>query len=331
MRKPFVGLVILACVPFFVLAGAAQQGSPAPTAAPAAVASILSQEFHLAGPHSQDTQYFLMESRLINFAADGTRAGTDVFRLRLKCVPAAISGKGGDEYTCVRFTVQQGDGLEKAIPALENWTHLFTGAGYDEKGQVFGIDHAKFDSLTYSDGSAISSDKAYHVYNAFIDFHGFCNMFPDSSAEGKGIQDLKRIGQTIVHSAAFSQPPVNLGENVAEGSFFKNGEITLTFKGLSLVNGKPCALVGYDSGESSFKMIMKPAPTLEILTTGSSHYSGDIYKDLLSNWVQRVTMTEMVVSETKLPMPPNKVDSVIERVIEIRNVSQNEFVSGGVR
>ena len=323
MRRTFVRLAILVWLPLCVLATATEPASPA------TAGSMLGQEFNLAGRHTPEPQYFLMESQLITYALDGTRVGTDVFRLRLKCVPAAVAGKSGDEYTCVRFTVQQGNGPEKDIPALENWSYEFSGAGMDKQGRVFGIDHAKFDGLTDRDGVAIPTDNTYHVYNAFIDFHGFCNLFADSSLDGKGIQDLKKIGQRVVHSAAFSEAPVNLGENVSEGSFFKNGEITLTFKGLSLVNGRACALVGYDSGESAFKMIMKPAPTMEIQTTGSSHYSGDIFKDLETNWVQQATMTELVVSETTLPMSPNKIDSVIERIILIRNVSEKEFGAGG--
>ena len=319
MRKNLVKVAVLVCVPVCVLSGAAGLGFPLPAA------SMLDQEFRLVGRRSPEPQYFLMESQLITYAPDGTRAGTDVFRLRLECVPAPIAGKPGDEYTCVRFTLQQGNGPEKDIPALENWSYVFTETGIDEQGQVFGIDHAKFNGLTDRAGAAIPTDKTYHVYNAFIDFHGFCNLFADSAADGKGIQDLKKIGQTIVHAAAFSEPPVNLGDNVSEGSFFKNGEVTLTFKGLSLVNGRPCALVAYDSGESSFKMNLTPAPTLDIQTVGSSHYRGDIFKDLETNWVQRVTMTELVVSETTLPMPPNKLDSVIERIILIRNVSEKEF------
>jgi hypothetical protein len=43
--------------------------------------------------------------------------------------------------------------------------------------------------------------------------------------------------------------------------------------------------------------------------------------------VQKATMTELVVSETILPMPPNKINSVIERNIVIRNVSENEFAA----
>ena len=109
--------------------------------------SMLDKEFNLGGERSRETQYFLMESTLITYALDGTRAGTDIFRLRLKCVPAKTAGTEGDEYTCVRFTLQQGDAPEAAIPALENWTYVFKQEGIDEKGQVFGIDHGKFVNL----------------------------------------------------------------------------------------------------------------------------------------------------------------------------------------
>ncbi len=293
----------------------------------AQLSPILDKKFNLVGEHSQEIQYFLMESRLLNYALNGTCIGTDIFRLRLKCVPAKISGKGGDEYTCVKFTIQHGNASEVSIPALENWTYIFNNKGINEKGQVFGIDHSKFENIVDSNGNVLSADKAYHVYNTFIDFHSFCNVFADSTSEGNGIQDLNKIGQKIVHAAAFSEPPVNLGSNVAEGSYFKNGEITLEFKGLSLVNGKQCALVGYDSGESSFKMIIKPAPDIQVTTVGSSHYMGDIYIDLKTKWVQKVTMEEFVISETTIPMQPNTINAIIERNIIIRNVSEKEFFS----
>jgi hypothetical protein len=64
---------------------------------------------------------------------------------------------------------------------------------------------------------------------------------------------------------------------------------------------------------------------MEIRTVGSSHYKGDIYIDLLTNWVKKVTMYELVVSEVTLPTPPGKVNSVIERDIIVRNVSAAEF------
>jgi len=288
------------------------------------VNSHLKQEFNLAGERSQETQFFVMKSECINYALDGKRVSKDVYKLYLKWTPAKIVEKDGDEYTCIKFLVQFGDAKEVTIPTLANWSYLYR-EGIDKKSQVFGIDHSKFENLKDSNNNLIPTDKAYHVYNAFIDFHGFCNVFAERTAEGNGIQDLKKIGQKIIHSAAFSEPPVHLGKNILAGSFFKNGEITLEFKGLSVANDRDCALIGFDSGESSFKMIVKPTPDFEVVAVGSSHYKGDIYKSLASNWVQKVTFNEIVVTEATMAMPPNKVNSVVERNVVIRNVSEGEF------
>ena len=187
-----------------------------------------------------------------------------------------------------------------------------------------GIDHGRFEGITDDQGRPLPFDQAYHVYNAFVDFHAFCTVFADPVAGGQGVQDLKQIGDRVVHDAAFSKPPTNLGSHIAEGSFFQNGEIALTLKGMTLENGQACALMGYDSGESAFKMIMHPTPGMEIVTVGGSHYWGDIAKGLESGWVQRADMVELVVSETILPMPPGKVHSVVERRIVIRNVPAPE-------
>jgi len=289
--------------------------------------AILRHNFSLGGERSQQIQYFVMESKLLNYALDGKRVSLDVFRLRLKCVPAKVAGTKGDEYTCTKFAVQLGDEPEVEVPALKNWTYIFKipPTGIDEKGQTLGIDHAPFENLVDANNKAIPPDKAYHVYNAFIDFHAFCNIFAERVDGAAGIQDLKSIGQQIVHAAAFTEAPVNLGSNVSKGSTFKNGEVTLELKGISRVAGATCALVGYDSGESSFQMIVNPMPNMEIRTKGSSHYMGDIYIDLATNWVKKATLDEFVVTEVTLPMPPNKINAVVERDILIRNVTAGEF------
>ena len=289
--------------------------------------SILNKNFDLAVKHSTEPQYWKMESRMIIYALNGERTGENIFRLCLKCTPAQEGDKKGDEYTCLKFTVQLGNDPEVEIPALKNWSYFFGAAKPEGEGKdvVLGIDHSKFENLIDANGKPIPIDKAYHVYNEFIDFHTMCNVFADKTTEGKGIQDLTKIGQKIVHVAAYSEPAVDLGSNIEKGSIFKNGKITLEFKGLSVINNHPCALVEYDSGESSFKMLMKPMPNMEIKTVGSSHYKGDIYKDLVSGWVQKASLIEIVVSETALPMPPNKVNYVIEREITINNVDEKEI------
>ena len=260
----------------------------------------------------------------MKYALDGTRTGVDSLRLKLEYVPAPISGKDQDEYVCRQFMVQRGTESAFSIPALTDWSYVYV-EGYDEEGRVFGINHDRFENLKTSDGKALPPDIAYFVYNTFIDFHGFCNALAERTEEGKGIQDLKKIGEKIVHAAAFTEPPVNLGSNVAEGSSFKNGELTLEFKGISLVDDRLCSVVAFDSGESSFIMIMQPTPEMEIKTVGSSHYKGDLFIDMDSNWVQKVVMDEIVVSETLLPVPPHKINAVIERMSTIRLVDESVF------
>lgn len=287
--------------------------------------SLLDQHFDLAAPHAHEAQFFVMESRLTTFALDGTRLGTDVYRLHLMFDPE-INEDGPDEgYRCVNFSISPGDSVILQIPVLKNWIYVLPGSRYNDRGHVLGIDHDHFEGLKDSRGETLPIDKAYHVYNAFIDFHAFCTVFADPTPSGRGIQDLKTIGNKVVHAAAFSEPPTNLGSHIAEGSFFRNGEITLTFKGLTMENGHPCALIGYDSGNSAFKMIMHPMPDMEIVSVGSSHYWGDIAKSLTSQWVQKATMVELVVAEAALPMPPGKIHSVVERSISIHNVSRDEF------
>jgi hypothetical protein len=286
--------------------------------------SILRQTFDLTGPRSAQVQVFDMETRVITYAPDGKHINTDVLRLQLKYTPARLTGKEADEYTCLKFTLQFGNNPEVAVPALANWTYLFknTATGLDEEGPMFGIDHTKFEKLADANGQPIPPDKAYYVYNAFIDFHGFCNVFAEPTQGGKGIQNLKSIGQKIVHAAAFTEPPVNLGSNIEKGSTFKNGEVTLELKGLGLVDGAACALLGYDSGQSSFQMVVKPMPTMEVRAVGASHYKGDLYIDLATRWVRKATMDELVVAETTVPALPNKVSTVIERETLIRNISK---------
>lgn len=286
--------------------------------------SLLNREFELGKERSQEIQYYHLNTEMISYALDGNRTSRTVLILNLRCTPAAMAKKDGDEYTCTKFLIKDGDSTEVSIPELEKWSYIFR-KGIDSKNQVFGIEHKKFYNLRDINGNVLRQDKAYHVYNAFIDFHTVCDIFVERTTEGKGIQDLKKIGEQIIHSAAYSQVPVNLGQAVSEGSYFKNGKITLELKGLSSVNGRPCVLLDYDSGESMFRMRMKQMPDMEIGIVGSSHYMGNFYKDITSGWIQKATLHELAIIETTLPMPPNKINSVVERNIVILNVPEEKI------
>lgn len=285
---------------------------------------ILSKEYNLVPQHSKDTQYFEMVSKMDTHAPDGTIQTWDIYHLYLRCVPSNDPAKG-DEYTCLKFTVQINKGPELIIPSLTGWQYYFslTANARDQKGQVFGIDHSKFENLKDEKGNAIPAGNTYHVYNAFIDFHSMY-VFCEKSEAGNGAQNLKKIGDRVIHSAANSKAPVDLGSSVEDGSYFQNGEVTLLFKGLGRENKKACALLEYDSGQSSFFMKMKPIPNMEVITKGSSHYWGDIYKDLAGGWFQKATLHEMVITQSDIPSM-NTINSTVERSISIRNIPRPGF------
>lgn len=263
----------------------------------------LAGPFDLAGPRKAEVQTFIQETLLIHMNFKGQRTGTETYTLNLRGVPSALRGKPGDEYTCLEVSIRTNDGEPVTVPALAGWTYVYleNPTGQDGQGQVFGIPHEKFEDLVDSRGAKLDVGRRYPVYNSFIDFHAFCDVFARRSLGGAGLQDLKTPGQVIVHAAAFTEPPVNLGKGIKSGSYFRNGEVKLAFKGLGVVDGRACAVVGFDSGESTFKMIMPMSADKDIVTDGGSEYIGDIYIDLETRWVRKLTLDEFVVSETLAP------------------------------
>lgn len=263
----------------------------------------LAGTFDLAGPLRPEVRYYIQRTEFVHFGFDGRRTGRETYTVKLKVVPAAPSGKDGDEYTVREFAVREGGGAPETVPSLAGWRYVFrqSADGRDEQGRVLGIPHEKFEGLVTDKGRAIPAAASYPIYNSFIDFHAFNDVFARPAAGGGGIQDLTAVGRTVRHASAFSEPPVNLGRGIKEGSVFRNGEVRLAFKGVGLVDGAACAIIGYDSGESTLKMIMPQPDGKEIVTEGGSQYAGDIYIDLVTRWVRRVTMDEHVVTETRLP------------------------------
>jgi hypothetical protein len=303
-RKKQAILTVVACVLTFSFAAAAADtvGVRAGSTLPKGLAG-LAGPFDLAGPLKPEVRHYIQETEFVHFGFDGKRTGSETYTVKLKIVPAALSDKGADEITLREFVIRPGTGAPETIPSLAGWSYLFRNdeaSGGEGKGLVFGIPHAKFIGLTTDKGATIPPLGSYPIYNSFVDFHAFNDVF-GRPAEGGGIQDLKAIGQTVRHASAFSEPPVHLGEGIKEGSVFRNGDIRLTFKGVGLVDGAACAIVGYHSGESTLKMIMPQSDGKEMITEGGSHYAGEIYVDLATRWVRKVTMDEYVVTETRLP------------------------------
>lgn len=288
------------------------------------LAEGLKGPFDFSMARKPETQYFEMQTQFVYFGFDGKRTKTETYFLKLRGTPASVTGKKLDQYTCKEFGLQFNANRIATIPKLKNWEYEFDLMSAINGGPVFGIPHAIFESLQDDQGNNISPDICYCIYNNFVDFHAFNDAF-SRPMFGRGIDLLKHIGDQIVHPAAGSKAPVNLGSIVKPGSVFNNGEVTLECKGISLVDGKPCAIVGYDSGESTLNMTVVYPDGKEVTTIGGSEYKGDMYIDLESGWVRKTTLDEFVITKAE-EKPGYTVRHLILRLTD-KEYFEKEFVA----
>jgi hypothetical protein len=282
--------------------------------------------FDLSIDRKPETQYYHMQTQFIHMGFDGRRTGVETYLLRLRCTPGATSGKDLDEYACREFGLQVGDGSIVTLPALRHFTYRFDYmSGINGKGPMFGIPQEPFEGMKDSLGNRLPPDICYATYNNFVDFHALGDVFPRPLKHIKGIEELRSVGDRIVHPGAFTEAPVSLAGVVRPGSVFRNGELALELKGISLVDGRPCALVNYDSGESTLRMAFIQGDGEDVMTEGGSEYKGDLYIDLASGWVRKVTLDEFVVTRTSTASRPDKAPGYTVRHILLRLISQRDF------
>jgi hypothetical protein len=296
----------------------------APPSSNPEVRAALQAEYHLAAERSSVDRYYEIVTRVVTFGPNGEITERVTYRLLLAARPPGDGQSHDATYHCRSLTVAVDGGPERQIPSLAGWTYEFTLYSDDETRPPLGIPHEPFVDLADDTGEPLDASVRYAIYNNFIDFHGLCDVFARPTEDGEGIQNLKRVGDRVVHAAAHSEPRIDLGDVIGEGSRFKNGEIRLEFRGLTAVDGEPCGLVAFDSGEASFHMTMTPAPNMEIDVAGSSHYQGEISVELDSGWVRKGFLTEMVVSEVTAG-GQTLVTGATERSLEIRLLTEDQF------
>ncbi len=255
-------------------------------------------------------QNYFMHTQFIQMGFGGKRKGTEDYWLRLNHIPKEFSGEKYDKCICEEFHISFNNEERKTIPNLNNWSYTFDPMSGLGQGNVFGIPHDPFENLKDNKGMIFSSEIKYAIYNNFVDYHALSNVF---TMYGTGIEKIKKIGDKIKHAGAYSRAPISLKNIIKENSVFCNGEITLELIGISSVDGKPCALLKYDSGESTLDMeiISEKGNTK---TIGGSQYIGEIYLDLQSGWTRKVMLNEFVISERS---EPNKDK---EKMYTVRNL-----------
>jgi hypothetical protein len=287
----------------------------------------LPSEYDLGGERSMEPHYYHLQTEVAIHSTKGILKSTDVYRERLICEPGDRSAGEADTFTCARFSLQREDGPEVTIPSLKGFSYKVNKqrldkAGLDEEGQLYGIPEAQFEDLIDSTGEKLPFEVGYQVYSAFFYYHGYTD-YAEPTAEGNGVQHLKKVGDKIVHDAAFAELPLP-GSLAGKGSFWKNGEVTLEFKDLGEVDGSACAILGLDWGECRWAMPMTIMRPMRLKTVGVSFCRGDIFLDLESRWVRKLVTTlteETVTSMWGIPVDRSKPVTILT----IRALSKDEF------
>ena len=253
----------------------------------------LLREYDLVGERSKETYYYIVQSELATHSSKGVLKRTDVFREHLKVEPGDRSAGEVDRFTCTKFSVKRGDAPEVSIPSLKGFSYdvnkdLLDANGIDVNGELYSVPEEAFENLEDDTGMKLPFEVGYQVYSAFYYYHSYTD-FAEPTSQGIGIQELKRIGDRVIVEGSFAETPLP-GKIAKDSAFWKNGEISLTFIGLSTVDGKSCAILGLDSGVCQWSMPMTYMPIMKLKTVGVSNYQADIYLDLESKWVRKLEM-----------------------------------------
>jgi hypothetical protein len=291
---------------------------------------VLMREYDLIGERSKETHYYIVQSELATHSSKGVLKSTDVYREQLKVEPGNRSAGEADRFTCKKFSVKRGDAPEVTIPSLKGFSYdvnkdLLDANGIDENGELYSVPEETFEGLEDDSGAKLPFEVGYQVYSAFYYYHSYTD-YTEPTSQGVGIQDLKRIGDRVIVEGSFAESPLP-GRLAKDSSFWKNGEITLAFNGLSIVDGKPCAVLGLDSGVCHWSMPMTYMPIMNLKTVGVSNYQADIYLDLESKWVRKLDMVLFEITTTTMwGIPVEK--SIPVTKLAIRAMNKAEFDQG---
>jgi hypothetical protein len=291
---------------------------------------VLLREYDLVGERSKETHYYIVQSELATHSSKGVLKSTDVYREHLKVEPGNRSAGEADRFTCKKFSVKRGDAPEVTIPSLKGFSYdvnkdLLDANGIDENGELYSVPEKTFEGLEDDSGAKLPFEVGYQVYSAFYYYHSYTD-YAEPTSQGVGIQDLKKIGDKVIVEGSFAESPLP-GKLAKDSSFWKNGEITLAFNGLSSVDGKQCAVLGLDSGVCHWSMPMTYMPIMNLKTVGVSNYQADIYLNLESKWVLKLDMVLFEITSTSMwGIPVEK--SIPATKLAVRAISKAEFDQG---
>ena len=98
----------------------------------------------------------------------------------------------------------------------------------------------------------------------------------------------------------------------------------MEFRGLSAVDGNPCAVLRMQEIGGRFRMLIRPMPVLRVKTVGATRLSATLFLDLATGWIRRAEATVIDVTKTTMYGIPVETSTIISDV-RIRALSRDAY------
>jgi hypothetical protein len=138
------------------------------------------------------------------------------------------------------------------------------------------------------------------------------------------ISQIKKIGDRVSTPGAHTEGEWDFPPLVTD-STFANGDYDTIFTGLSLVDGKTCAVLEYINADSRLSSKMQMTPKMILKQDGTSNFWGRIFVDLESGKLIKGDLYEYVIVQIE-GAPFSKPMRLFERrIVEIEKITKNEY------
>lgn len=138
------------------------------------------------------------------------------------------------------------------------------------------------------------------------------------------ISQIKKIGDRVSTPGAHQEGGWDFPPLVTD-STFANGDYDTMFTGLSMIDGKTCAVLEYINADSKVSSKMQVTPKMFFDQDGTSNFWGHIFVDLESGKLIKGDLYEYVIVQIEGPSFSAPMRLFERRIVEIEKITKNEY------
>ena len=139
-----------------------------------------------------------------------------------------------------------------------------------------------------------------------------------------GISHIKKIGDRVSTPGAHQEGGWDFPPMITD-STFANGDYDTIFTGLSIIDGKTCAILEYINADSRLNSKMQVTPKMLFDQDGTSNFWGHIYVDLESGKLLKGDLYEYVVVQIEGPPISEQMRLFERRIVTIEKITREQY------